>query len=271
MGSEKSKKQSPYVQLKEACSSAEDLVGYLKFKALSHNYYKRYTVYERLENWLEDSSLYLSDGNNWSDSDDKVRLNPHESEVKNFCACFTFSKSENVAMWMLYGGMQQDGVMIDFTPTEIIRLLSTEELSLGFWSEGRFVTVQNVTRQDFVIELSDVLYCDHLNDDSTTIKRSDARQEAIPRDNLTGLAWREKSYPWFFENECRLVVTIPKSLLTDDRIDTVRIKADKLYAQAIKNQRIYHSPNSERKQYFPSTLRNHMRWNLCEGNCPNKK
>lgn len=87
--------------LENACVSVTTMIDYLHSKAKNHNNYKIYTCESRLDSWMCNKALYLSNGSRWNDTDDRERLNPTEGLYPyiNFTMCFSFSKSENVAMW----------------------------------------------------------------------------------------------------------------------------------------------------------------------------
>ncbi len=50
----------------------------------------------------------FSDGSNWNDNDDYFRMKKESVDDLLLARCFTFSKSENVAMWMLYARKEND-------------------------------------------------------------------------------------------------------------------------------------------------------------------
>lgn len=198
------------VDLEKACASVTEMVNYLCSKAENHNNYKIYTCESRLDTWIRDKALYLSNGKKWNDVDDRKRLNPTESSYpyENFAMCFSFSKSESVAMWMLYGGMQNEGVMLDLRRRDIHKLIETPQISLGWWENDGFNHAATLSKEAFRIILSDVVYC---SDPLEAIKRSDARCDCLNEELITALGWRRKAYPWCYENECRLVVEIEKN------------------------------------------------------------
>ena len=86
------------------------LITYLSHKAASHNYYKYYAPKHYIDTILREEAVFLSDGENWNDVCDRERLN-NDNRYKRFALCLSYSRSENVAMWMLYAG--NDGCMID--------------------------------------------------------------------------------------------------------------------------------------------------------------
>lgn len=255
--------------LQSASITSTALIGYLEDKACTHMHYKIYTCADYLSSWFAERALYLSNGRNWNDVEDSTRFNPPNSSVINFGICFSYSKSENVAMWMLYGGMQQRGTMIDFTQRSIKAMLDIQEIEVGSGAGSGFTAFKMLKKPDFNIFLSDILYCSLPSKDNTyTIKRSDARMEGISAEILDPLGWRQKAYPWFYENECRLVVSIDKNKLPGLNPDSVKLSLGDTLQNIKKSGRIYCSPNNETDKYLHSTLQGKINWNLC-GRCSN--
>ena len=133
---------STKVDLMRACLSSSTLINYLEERGINHNNYKVYTREERLSSWKSEGGFFLNDGASWNDIDDRLRLNPKGEKQKRFGTCFSFSRSENVAMWMLYGRMTHTGIMVDFLPTDIKNIIRTETISLGRWISGKFIEEQ---------------------------------------------------------------------------------------------------------------------------------
>ncbi|MDO4847489.1 MAG: hypothetical protein Q3968_05100 [Clostridiaceae bacterium] len=96
-------------------SNSEELWNYLKKKAKSHNNYKCYSTIDRIIDIRDNKILYLSNGKTWNDISDRSEFNSDDYQKVNFGKCFSFSQEENVAMWMLYGGIEKRSGMIDFT------------------------------------------------------------------------------------------------------------------------------------------------------------
>lgn len=255
--------------LENACKSVTTMVDYLHSRAKNHNNYKIYTCESRLETWMHNKALYLSNGNKWNDTDDRKRLNPTDDSYPyvNFAICFSFSKSESVAMWMLYGGMQNEGVMIDLKRGDVKKIFETPQINLGWWENDRFNVVATLSKEEFRIALSDVIYC---SDPLEVIKRSDTRCDCSDEGLIEALGWRRKAYPWCYENECRLVIEIDKKRISDCRIDTAQIVVADMFYELETAGRIFRSPNSRCGRHLASRLSSRIEWNLCENGCPQK-
>lgn len=251
-------------ELISACSSATNMIDFLHGKAENHNNYKVYTNEGYLFSWKRSRALYLSNGGNWNDTEDRERFNPNRCSKVNFGICFSFSKSESVAMWMLYGGMKKEGVMIDLQRSDIKQLRETSEINLGWWENDVFMQTKTLKKGEFQIDISDVIYC---SDPLEVIKRSDTRCDCSNQQLIAALGWRRKAYPWCYENECRLVVTVNKSQITDYHINTVQIPVEDMFEELEKAGRIYRAPNSSAIQHQASRLSSKIDWDLCKSGC----
>lgn len=248
-------------ELMGACKSANAMIEYLGQKALHHYCYKIYTCEERLDSWKAEAGLFLSDGSNWNDIEDGKRLNPAGAKTKRFGTCFSFSQSENVAMWMLYGGMTHTGVMVDFRRRDINSVLEAEEIHLGYWEGKKYIVVKTLKKHQFDLEISDVLYC---SDPIDVVKRSDNRCDMKDGKLLESIGWRRKAYPWNYENECRLTVSVDNSLVPGN-CNQVKIPINNVYDRLEQETRIYSSPNNADKMHQPSQLMSSINWDLCWG------
>lgn len=123
--------------------NVDELKEYLTERAKNHNWHKYYAKRKYISTILENHTVYLSDGRNWNDTLDVENFNNAKSERVNFGLCLSFSKSESVAMWMLYSG--NEGGMIDYSQKIINDILATEEIELPNCS---CITAFAVTGQD---------------------------------------------------------------------------------------------------------------------------
>lgn len=260
-------KENEKNSLKKVVNDVQALNDYLEEKAQGHNYYKIYTFEDRIDNIVGCRSLYLSDGHKWNDVNDRNRLNNDLTEYKNFAICFSFSKSENVAMWMLYGGMEKRGMMINFKPTMINNCIkNNEQIELGCFVDGKYKCLQVLDKKDYKIKLVDVLYYgeDAENSNYYRVKRSDEYCDGITHDNFLALNSCVKSYSWSYENECRIIVSVSKKLISDSRIDTVKLTLSNDVEAKHIAERIILAPNYRgNRQYSRSTLSNTIDWDLC--------
>lgn len=255
------------IKLKDVCTSSDKLSDYLSQKAAKHNYYKYYTTAERLETWKATHSIYLTTGRKWNDKTDREQFNCAAYDYVNFGLCFSFSISENIAMWMLYGGMKRDGVMIDFQRQHIREIIgNTSQITLGRWDNDEFVASATLSRDDFRIELIDILYISDKNEKGCyDIKRSNEAAKDVAPHIVDDLESVKKSYPWCYENECRLVIQVKRRVLDDPGIDTARISLqDDFFDELAAGSRIIAAPNTaSNTKYSKSKLTNKIDWDLC--------
>ena len=253
--------------IKNTCNTVQSLDMYLAAKAQNHNCYKTYTVSHRVQSWIEADCFYLDDGSRWNDIHDRETFNHPQSNVKRFGRCFSFSKSESVAMWMLYGGMQKKGVMLEFTRkgmSELIR--NTTHVELGNWVNNKFVNVITLQNDQFDLTLKDILYTGDFTSDTIYIRRSDESSKEAPIDVIRQLQYCVKSVAWSYENECRLILTVNKSVIPDaTNVTSVRIPLKGLLKDTSKT-RIYCSPNYQgEKDFGESKISEEVDWDLCNG------
>lgn len=244
-----------------------ELISYLSERARNHKNYKHYTKAYKIETILNNKAIYLSNGSNWNDLSDKNNFNNNESDVVNFGVCLSFSKSENIAMWMLYSG--NEGCMIDYDSKTINDILNTEIVEIGSFIDGSFVPYKKFNKASFEIAIHDILYygfSQHTDNTSDVVyvKRSDETNKAFPKVKLEGLTFHKKTLPWSYENECRIVVSIDKKLLKNFTGDTVAISISDKLIDGLK-KRTYDSPNSKESKYQESSLKNKISWDLCYG------
>jgi hypothetical protein len=191
-------------QLSYWASSVESLYTYLKQKGKNHNHYKSYSNIDSIVNIRNTKYLYLGTGVRWNDKTDRENFNPDNSEYLNFGKCFSFSAEENVAMWMLYGGIDKRGGMIDFTKKGMESILSVQSIEFGHSDNHSFVP-DKVLRADFFdLYCVDIIYYKE-NSTGYYIKRSEESVNNMPKSIFNQLMFCKKAYPWLYENECRLI------------------------------------------------------------------
>ena len=177
-------------------------------------------------------------------------------------------------MWMLYGGMWNDGVMVDFSHSAMTRIIKVPEIMLGFWKNDQFKVVQILHQDHFNVELSDVLYC---SEPIEVVKRSDMRCKLQDEAFVETLGWHRKAYPWCYENECRLIISIPKEEISEQYFSVpkqkwaLKVDVGNIFDEMKENGRIFRAPNSKLTKYEKSKLAARIDWNLCGKECPGKK
>lgn len=256
-----SKDSADKKKLKDVVDDPEELLYYLKKKGNNHKYYKHYGRYESIKHIVEDRTLLLSDGQGWNDLDDGSSFSNIMDGHRRFGMCFTYSVSENMAMWLLYGG-NDDGALINFSRSQIKDIIYSKNCEL-------LADEKPLSSEYWDIHLEDVLYYgkqtkseEILKGNSHCLKRSD---ETAPCTNrvLNSNACI-KTYPWSYENEVRLIVTVKEDKVKPD-IHALLLRFDDDVELTDKN--VVFSPVSakspEKYNALPSTLGNTVKWDLC--------
>ena len=76
-------------------------------------------------------------------------------------------------MWMLYGGMDGNGAMIDFDRRTLQNAMGRESYDCGYFdSDGSFQRLLKLPSENLKLKLVDVLYCQSQKGDRVTIGRS---------------------------------------------------------------------------------------------------
>ena len=247
--------------LSSACKTAKDLSNYLIEKGESHNCYKCYATLERIVGIRDKKKLYLGNGKNWNDTVDREAFNS-DVEFSYFAKCFSFSREESVAMWMLYGGIDKKGGMIDFTQKGIKSILKAPEITVGRFADKVFQPIKKLHREEFEIYVTDIVYYKKQNN-GYFIKRSDETCHSLSEKIFSKLQNCKKSYAWQYENECRLIVKIKKELL-DSNCEAIEIDLSNMELGKSLDH-IYRSPNYPTSEIFnsnPSNIEKTVDWNL---------
>lgn len=84
-------------KLHSGISTSEELDGLLKHNGKLHKNYKMYTSMEQAMSFLLSGNLYLTNGSNWNDKDDRELMKIRNTFAKSFpgqllktsqCGCF---------------------------------------------------------------------------------------------------------------------------------------------------------------------------------------
>lgn len=242
--------------------NVEELENYLSKKAKNHKNYKYYTNYDRTKNIFYEKAIFLSNGERWNDVKDKNRFNSYKDNFIRFGFCLSFSKKENVAMWMLYS--RNDGCMIDFDNDTIKEILNISEVSLGYFCNDEFVEEKTLKQNEFQIAIYDIVYySDNEKCEGYYVKRSDETNKNFSQKIINELKYQKKSIEWSYENECRIVVTVNKeNIQNTTTMNTVKIHIPEKNIDKI-TYRTYDSPNVTTKRFENSKMKSNINWNLC--------
>lgn len=252
-----------------------ELESYLIQKANNHKNYKYYSSKKAIQSICDNHSILMSDGSDWNDRHDRDRMKSHEG-MRHFGFCFSFSASENVAMWMLYS--QDNGCMIDFDDDAIKGITNPYEVKIGELTANGFVPIDtlNVRESGIRITLSDIIYvgrakCTEDNERFCYVRRSGETNKLFDRSLIGDDFMFQKGLPWFYENECRLIVSVPEDMLSHPkRTLRLQISFDETHIKRLYDKkRIFNSPNVEQitnddfyGKNTDSRLTNEVSWNL---------
>ncbi len=250
--------------LKRNSESSEALRKYLIEKGQNHNYYKYYANIEYIKEIKNDGHLYLSCGDDWNDENDKRGFVKTDGSYVNFGKCFSTAMTENVALWLLYGGINGDGGMISFTKNDMSKIKNnTQKIELGYFENGSFVS-KDTLGDSFEIYLTDIVY---IYEDKKDIRltRADDKCSGVMKDVINGFEIYSKAYPWHYEKECRLICKVDTKKLKKEythlKINLKEIGVEK----SLENS--YVSPIYDGVQiddFLPSKLTGQVKWDLCK-------
>lgn len=213
--------------------------------------------------------MYLTDGTSWNDKFDRERFNPSFMSTKRFGACFSASSVESVAMWMLYGGMDGNGAMINFNRRTLQGAMGRESYECGWFdADGEFQCLVELPADRLELRLVDILYFQNHADGNVTVGRSslEGGRHVIGGEAFNGIEQIAKHQSWSYENEVRLVATISKLDLVGKASHAKCVKIPIDFDDAFVAGRVFDSPVSDDGgNYRDSELRGTVDWNLCSG------
>lgn len=255
------------MSLVDKVDNMKELYKYITFTAEGHHHYRSYTSLSSIECMVNCKTLRLRTGEDWNDKIDRNNLNSSRYDYISFAKCFSFSQRENVAMWMLYAGNPSGGAMVDIT---CLKKIKEELKKIKVVDKQGNTYVLNVDGKDVTCNLVDIIYIGEKDSGEIQLKRSEEKivinEEKRKEIDFSDVSRYVKTWPWRYENECRLIVTIKKSLLGNreySEFEAVDINIEK-YINEIK-KRIYHAPTYElkKRKYLLSKLAGQIEWNLC--------
>lgn len=256
-------------QSQEHFEEYRDVLSFLAGRGGMHREYKHYATRARIAGILRSGALYLTDGTSWNDKYDREHFNPSFMSTKRFGACFSASSTESVAMWMLYGGMDGNGAMINFDRRTLQGAMGRESYECGwFGTDGKFECVVELPADRLSLRLVDVLYFRNHADGNVTVGRPsiEGGRHVMDGRAFNGIEQIAKHQSWSYENEVRLVATISKLDLVGkaSHVKCVKIPID--FDDAFVAGRVFDSPVSDGGgNYRDSELRGTVDWNLCSG------
>lgn len=256
-------------QSQEHLEGYGDVLAFLADRGGMHREYKHYGTRARIAGILRGGALYLTDGTSWNDKYDREHFNPSFMSTKRFGACFSASPAESIAMWMLYGGMDGNGAMINFDRRTLQGAMGRKTYECGrFGIDGKFQCLMKLPADRLSLRLVDVLYFQNHADGNVIVGRPSLEGGRYVMDGraFNGIEQIAKHQSWSYENEVRLVATISKLDLAGkvSRVKCIKIPID--FDDAFVAGRVFDSPVSDDEgNYRDSELRGTVDWNLCSG------
>ena len=252
--------------IKTMAKDSRNLVNGLKFNAGRHLNYRVYTSMERALSFLLDGKVYVTDGKNWNDVNDRDIL----SNKKLYAKCFSCSTRENIAMWMLYGGERgTKGACLNFPASVMKEIVNKSQIERGSFDKktGKFVSRYTLeAKQDFEIFLIDVIYVDYCKNNKKKIsyleKSIVVEERILDNDDVF-----YKNVAWQYEKECRLIVRLSEyweKKATNENIGIISITLSNKMINRMRKRGLVKSPVYEGDSEFgiPSTLVGTVEWKL---------
>lgn len=264
-----------YKNFFEEIANYDSLKNKLELKGKNHQTYSFYADEFVIMNTLNEG-LRLYTNNNWNDTVDQANIN--DDDTIRFVKCLTYSRSENIAMWMLYATDEEKSYMLKFKKGYINSLLNNEK-TIEIYEDNRDETNKKETSicelksNEYRIFITDVVYVGEGDNDSTiALKKSiygrnDFLKEEFRQFDITNnkYSYFAKSYGWFYENECRLVIEVSRSKI-EKLIDSNKKYYVLLDAKPSEQQfDIFRNPNNNNNSLFncnDSFYKNKINWSM---------
>jgi len=190
--------------------TAAEIAEFLNRSALGHDAFYRYTTMSRLDDYLNTGKLYLS---RLSEMNDLTEWKRTHDASRIYLVCFSFGELENMSMWRLYGGGQDESVRLEFRKKDIIECLGGRESHKVYEVDPNGRAGKEIASED-IAEWSfhDVAYVygKALLWNRRIIGESRCRALENPY-VAEELITRIKDYGWMMENEVRLVIKLKES------------------------------------------------------------
>jgi len=203
-----------------------ELEQYLQQKGVGHQNYRHYTNLDNIISMLDSGYLWLSRGDQLNDRQELSKGNPAEWE-KIYLASFVYGRSENIAMWAIYGLPHDEAACLSLPSMEINKWVSGIK-TLHDPSDG-----YKKIEAGFTAKMIDVVYIggkrgqkDTLlqwNGERLYLDEQDNKKKPELSDDFTAISSAAcltgciKNYAWVYENEVRIQVKL------DQPIDCTRI------------------------------------------------
>lgn len=256
-------------RLAECTEGYFDVLDFLAIKGSRRQNYRHYATRKRIDSILSNKEIYLTDGSGWNDKYDRERFNPKFSPFKRFGICMSATGSESIAMWMLYGGTDGNGAMINFDKKTLKNAMNLKQYECGhFDKDGQFICVELLDAKRITFQLVDILYFSRKEDGTESFKvgrAGDRYVELSSYRTLDGLQQIIKHKSWSYESEVRLVASVDKLWLAGRDSSIKCIKVPLAIDEDFISTRVFDSPVSDDSgHYLDSELRGTVDWELCK-------
>jgi len=251
--------------LKEMIKKNIPLSEVLKKNAEQHRRYDMYTSMERALGVLHTGEIYISNGANWNDVNDRTLMDANNA----YGLCLSCSTRENIAMWMLYGANHgKDGAMLMLYPSVMKDLVNAGTIELGYFQKnGKFhkaYTLKN--RVDYEAYLSDVVYIDPCKDGMVRLTEGESHV-TVNQSILKGSDIYYKDYAWSYEKECRFVIKLNDYWIKtakNEKLPNIRVKMSDSSRNKMTYERLIRSPvySGTSTRGVDSKLFKKVDWNL---------
>lgn len=250
----------------EHLESYRDVLDYLASKGSKRMNFRHYATRKRIASILDNSAFYLTDGSSWNDEYNKKCFNSPDSDFKKFGMCLSATTGESIAMWMLYGGTDGNGAMINFDRKTLAAAAAGARYECGYFEDGEFKGVLELDATDINFSLVDVLYFNvNEGNESAVVERVGEKQVRMGIDALNGLTQIAKHRAWSYEAEVRFVATVSKLKLYVIEPNITAIKIPIEVSESFIDSRVFDSPVSDDGgEYRDSELRGTVEWDLCK-------
>ena len=237
----------------------EEFVKQLKERGDKHISYKYYSTKERIIGNLDSRSIYLSSGSNWNDVIDSGTFQSNADGIKRYGLCFSYGRSENVAMWIIYSKAESKNGMMMSLPNKLINEIinRVNKVELGEFVSGIFINRKVVKLK--ALYLVDMYYTSRALSDENKDAKYTLGDKHYDLDETVFQATKQysKAFPWKYENECRLVAEVDKKSCGRNnilRIELTDEEIEKIYSSCLVD-----GPANEYTEYKESKLQGLLR------------
>ena len=191
----------------------EYIARYLRLAAQNHKTYCRYMPMARMMDLFKSKKLYLS---RLSEMNDLVEYKgASEDASRTYLACFSHMRIENLAMWKLYGGSQDESVRLSFPGKVVFKALGGRKRVYKVKPDESCDLKSDILSEVESWSFHDVGYvygqaiCHEHRGQIVGIGRCEALERPYEVKELAAML---KNYGWINEGETRLVIKLKKPI-----------------------------------------------------------